>query len=294
MKLDYEISDFTLRNLLGQFNAIFGPDNIGITYSVMDADGNTSTVDVDSWKKIKSEVRTDLEPLANINAMLLNYISFTDNIATISGTIDETKIGDNKLVLGKDTKGIYTKNQYGGMVKSLDSGTIADEFLKLLKNGEQIIFGNGIPLNTVGTDDALYIDIGGRNILYKKNGSWVSIIVVMNKTETPIVSGVTDILELDTKTFNITNFDNTITYDVYVTSGEATVNINDGTITYIAGSVNSDYSARLEITGIKEGLLRSEVGVYNFTVNNIPTDVDDAIIDNAFSSNADISTGIQF
>lgn len=295
MKLDYEISDFTLRNLLGQINDVFGPDNKSITYSVMDANGNVGTVDVDSWKKIKSEVRTDLAPITDINNVLLGYISFVDNIATVDGVLTVDMLADDKVLLGNDTRGIATKNQYGNIVKSIDESIVDGALLTLLKNGENIIFGNGLPNNSDGLENTIYVDADSMNLLYKNNGSWNSLRKVISKTETPTITGTGgDMTEMTTRTFTISNFNANKVYGLHANSGTVSLNTTNGVITYDAGVVDATIAVTIEVVATEEGLLRSDVATITFNVNNVPTVSDDVIIDNNFGANADASNSIQF
>ena len=294
MKLDYEIADYTLRNLVNQFDNVFGAQSQGLTYNVMDKNGNIATVSVDSWKKIKDNVRTDLTPITDINNTLKGYISFVDNISTIPGIPTVDDLGDNKMALGKDTKGIYTGNQYGNLVKSLDKGTVDDKLLTLIKNGENIVFGSGIPSNDIGLEHTIFIDSAGKNVLYKNNGEWHSLITVLDKTETPVVDNVHDVLENTDLILTISNFDSSFDYSVNVNIGEVSLDMTTGKLTFNGGIVSSDTPVQLEIAATKHGLLRSDAGVYNFTVTNIPTTSDDAIVDNNFSANAENSNGIQY
>ena len=294
MKLDYEIADYTLRNLINQFDNVFGAQSQGLTYNVMDKYGNIATVSVDSWKKIKDDVRTDLVPITDINNTLKGYISFVDNISTIAGLPTVDNLDDNKIVLAKDTKGIYTKNQYGNMAKSLDKSTVDDKLLSLMKNGENIIFGSGTPDDSIGTEHTLYIDNDSKSVLYKNNGEWQSVIAPLDKTEAPMLNNVHNVLEDTDLILPISNFNKKFDYNVNVNIGEVSLDMTTGNLTFNGGMVSSDTPVQLEIAATKHGLLRSDAGVYNFTVTNIPTTSDDAIVDNNFSANAENSNGIQY
>lgn len=293
MLLKYEIADYTIRNLIGQLDNIFAAPEQSLSYNIMDADGNVTTVDVDSWSKIKSEVRTDLIPINDINNVLLGYISFVDNISTISGLPETSDINDAKMVLSKDTKSIFTKNQYGNVAQSLDSTEVSNSLISIMKNSENIIFNTVAPTNDVGVDGSIYVDNANANIYYKNNGAWANLIKSLDKTETPILDDTSDMLEMSTKTIGIKNFNKNAMYYIHVSQGEAEIK-NNGTIVYSIGSLNSDIRITLEVAATEDGKLRSNIAKYSFNVLNIPVVTDDVIVDNNFSINADSQYGIKY
>jgi len=302
MKFDFEKASYSITNIFDQLENIFGDKSDSITYSIVDENGNVKNISVDTWKKLKSEIRTDLKPLKDIEDKLKEYINLVDSVKDIKGIPSEDELNKNSLAISEDTKGIYTKNKVDSISRSFNKEIIEDNLKGIIKKGEQFIFGNGEPSDDIGYENALYIDLNIGSLWIKNSNGWGSIVDTtentetanLKKTETPKLSGVTNMNEMSTKVFTITNFNPNYAYNINVSSGTAKLDISNGHITYSSDSVESDTNVKIEVYAQGPNMTQSDPGTYTFTVFNIPTTSDQAIIDNNFSSNADIINGIQF
>jgi len=294
MKLNLKIADFTLRNLIEQLDAIFSSDSGDITYEVKDENENIHKVTVEGWEKLKNEIKTDFLPINDIKNILKDYISFIDNIKLTGGIPSEDDIDDNRIVINKDTRAIYTKNQFGDMVESLNKDTVDRKLSKLLKNNKQIIFGEGEPNNSFGLNNTLYLDTKNANIYYKSNNEWHNLVKDLERTSMPVIKNIRDVIEVTDTVFNIENYDKQCIYNVSVNVGTVSLNVDNGTITYNSGKVYGNTPVRLVISAIKPGQLRSIANIYDFTVINITEQFDQALVNNDYKSHSLYNDGMVF
>jgi hypothetical protein len=194
-----------------------------------------------------------------------------------------------------------------------DNGNVIDttvpnlaKIIQQLGKGS-VLVGNGAPgqdlkTNGVGT---LYVDLDTLKLYMVTDAqedskgnvtlTWklVDGIIKDYITETPTVSGPTNITEGTSEKYTITNFNKNYNYSFSALKGTISYNVGDAYFMYNAPNVDSDSTDRITVTASAPGKLASSPAVINVTILNINEEDDQTIVDNDTANNTAESDGVE-
>jgi len=283
----YEYQAYTLIGMADKFQDFFNGTPKNVTFEYKELDGNLKTKVVPNISLLKQQLNDYGITSDDLTTMLDGFGKIGDNLVFGFGAPDTTVFdgNDNVVYVDKNTSTIYTKNDGGAIVTNFNASELNDLLLEYMKIDRDIVFGSGAPDLNIADSVKLYVD-GSSNTLYMRNNEGsLETVSSVSQTDIPVVSGPSSILETNTATYSIDNFDASkyTTYNIVVSAGSFTR--VDGNITYTPVNANGDQNITIEITATDTNLLASNKLTLQLTVTNVLDEADQVLVNNNYSGN---------
>jgi len=327
MAINYETQAYTLIGMAAKFQDFFNSDPKDVEIKYKDKDGNIKTKTVPNIAKLKQELNDHGITDDDLNNKLAEYAKVGENLVFNFGPPNPSIFDNNPntIYIDKNTATIYTKNKDGKIINNYNAEDLENTLLDYMKIGRDVVFGDGEPDNNIPDTAKLYIN-NTEGKFYIKNSEGVFKTVTSSgsggsssgdnsggsggsssgdnsggsggssggKTATPVISGPNNVLETNTATYTIEDFDRNrkTLYNVTVTLGS--VSITNNKIIYTPENVNSDTNVTMKVIASDAGKTASDPASITIKVSDVPDTSDQTLINNDYRNNESYNDGWEY
>ena len=303
MAINYETQAYTLIGMAAKFQDFFNSDPKDVEIKYKDKDGNIKTKTVPNIAKLKQELNDHGITDDDLNNKLTEYAKVGENLVFNFGPPNPSIFDNNPntIYIDKNTATIYTKNKDGEIINNYNAKDLENTLLDYMKIGRDVVIGDGKPDDNVPDTAKLYID-NTEGKFYIKNSEGVFKTVTSSgssgssggKTATPVISGPDNVLETNTATYTIEDFDRNrkTLYNVTVTLGS--VSITNNKIIYTPENVDSDTNVTMKIIASDAGKTASDPASITIKVSDVPDTSDQTLINNDYRNNESYNDGWEY